>query len=72
VQQPWPSEAPAQIKAVAEVLAQAGSALTLDGVAARFTARGRWRERLPGILDLLVALGHARQQGVGAWVDVGR
>jgi hypothetical protein len=72
VQQPWPTQAPAQIKAVAEVLAQAGAALTLDGVAARFSARGRWRERLPGILDLLVTLGRARVQGDGAWVDVGR
>jgi hypothetical protein len=70
--QPWPSEAPAQIKAVADVLAQAGTALTLDDIAASFTARGRWRERLPGILDLLVALGRARPQGEAAWVDVGR
>jgi hypothetical protein len=72
VQQPWPTAAPAQIKAVAEVLAQAGMALTLDDVAARFSARGRWRERVPGILDLLVTLGRARQQGEAAWVDVGR
>jgi hypothetical protein len=71
-QQPWPTEAPAQIKAVAEVLAQASAALTLDDIAARFTARGRWRERLPGILDLLVTLGRARQQGDAAWLDVGR
>ncbi len=70
--QPWPSEAPAQIKAVADVLAQAGTALTLDDIAASFTARGRWRERLPGILDLLVALGRARPQGDTSWVDVGR
>lgn len=70
--QPWPSEAPAQIKAVADVLAQTGTALTLEDIAASFTARGRWRERLPGILDLLVALGRARPQGEAAWVDVGR
>jgi hypothetical protein len=54
------------------VLAQAGTALKLDDIAASFTARGRWRERLPGILDLLVALGRARPQGDTSWVDVGR
>lgn len=72
VPKPWPSQAPEQIKAVAQVLAQAGSALTLDAVAAHFNARGRWRERLPGILDLLVDLGRARVQGSQAWVDAGR
>ncbi len=72
VPQPWPTTAPAQIKAVADVLAQAGAALTLDGVAARFTARGRWRARLPGILDILVSLGRVRPHGDAAWVDVGR
>jgi hypothetical protein len=28
-------------------------------LAARFAGRGRWRERLPKILDMLVALGRA-------------
>ncbi len=57
VQRPWPSSLPEQIKAVADVLAQAGRALTLDDVAAHFSGRGRWRERLPTLLDTLHALG---------------
>jgi len=69
---PWPTGLADQIKAVADVLADAGTSLDLDGLAARFTSRGRWRERLPTILDALVALGRARTQGDGRWVDAGR
>jgi hypothetical protein len=35
-------------------------ALALADLEARFQARGRWRERLPVILDTLAALGRAR------------
>ena len=69
---PWPTGLADQIKAVADVLADAGTSLDLDGLAARFTSRGRWRERLPTILDALVALGRARTQDGGRWVDAGR
>ena len=69
---PWPIGLPEQIKAVADVLADSGSSLDLDGLAARFSNRGRWRERLPTILDALVALGRARTQDDGRWVDAGR
>ena len=68
---PWPSGLPDQIKAVADVLADTGTSLELDSLAARFSSRGRWRERLPTILDALVALGRARTQGDGRWVDAG-
>ena len=68
---PWPSGLPDQIKAVADILADAGASLDLDGLAARFSSRGRWRERLPTILDALVALGRARTQGDGRWVGAG-
>jgi hypothetical protein len=37
--------------------------LALPDLDARFTARGRWRERLPVILDTLEALGRARPPG---------
>lgn len=58
---PWPSGLPEQIKAVAEVLAASPRALALADVEARFTSRGRWRDRLPTILDTLEALGRARR-----------
>jgi hypothetical protein len=57
--QPWPKDLTEQIKAVASVLAEARGPQTEDDLAARFTGRGRWRERLPKILDMLVALGRA-------------
>jgi hypothetical protein len=58
---PWPTGLPEQIKAVADVLAASGSPLALPDLEARFTARGRWRARLPVILDTLEALGRARR-----------
>jgi hypothetical protein len=58
---PWPSGLPEQIKAVADVLATTPQPLTLAALEAHFTARGRWRERLPTILETLEALGRARR-----------
>jgi hypothetical protein len=69
---PWPAGLADQIKAVADALASAGTHLDLDALATRFSGRGRWRERLPTILDALVALGRARVADGGAWVDAGR
>ena len=57
---PWPTGLPEQIKAVAELLAASPQPLALADIEARFQARGRWRERLPVILDTLAALGRAR------------
>lgn len=71
-QKPWPSSLAEQIKAVADALANAGTSLDLDTLAARFSGRGRWRERLPTILDALVALGRARVPMEACWVDAGR
>jgi len=68
----WPSGLADQIKAVADALASAGTSQSLDAIAARFSGRGRWRERLPTILDALVALGRARMVDGGGWVDAGR
>jgi len=62
----WPAGLPEQIKAVAEVLATSGRALSLAELEARFNARGRWRDRLPTILDTLEALGRARRPQPGA------
>jgi hypothetical protein len=69
--QPWPASMAEQVKAVADVLAQAGTALDLDAIAAHFSSRGRWRERLPSILDTLVALGRIHAQSAALWVNVG-
>ena len=60
VKRPWPTGLPEQIKAVAELLAASPQPLALADIEARFQARGRWRERLPVILDTLAALGRAR------------
>jgi len=66
---PWPIGIPDQIKAVADVLAATGQVLTADIIAAHFVGRGRWRERLPMILDALVAIGSARQVSDNQWSD---
>lgn len=58
---PWPSGLPEQIKAVSEVLASAGRPLALDDLAAHFAGRGRWRDRLPTIVETLEAIGRARR-----------
>ena len=60
---PWPAGIAEQIKAVADVMAGSGHALGLADLEARFSARGRWRERLPVILDTLEALGRVRRVG---------
>ncbi|WP_291518690.1 DNA methyltransferase [Acidovorax sp.] len=57
---PWPSGITEQIKAVADVLATTPRALDLDGVAACFKGKGRWRERLPTLLETLSSLGRIR------------
>jgi hypothetical protein len=66
----WPTGLPEQIKAVSEVMAAAGRPLTLDDLAAHFKARGRWRDRLPTIVETLEAIGRARrtsQAAAPAW-----
>ena len=45
---------------VTELLSAQARPLSLAEIQARFSARGRWRERLPMILDTLAALGRAR------------
>lgn len=64
---PWPTGLAEQIKAVAEVMSGTPRALSLADVEARFSARGRWRDRLPVILDTLEALGRVRPVAEGRW-----
>ncbi|MBX3712939.1 MAG: class I SAM-dependent DNA methyltransferase [Lysobacter sp.] len=63
--QPWPKDAVAQVRAIADLLAASPAPLSLDDIAARFTARGPWKKRLPQVLDMLTALGRARRSGDG-------
>ncbi|HEV2538369.1 MAG TPA: DNA methyltransferase [Frateuria sp.] len=58
--QPWPKDTVAQVRAVADTLTASAVPLSVDDIAARFTARGPWKKRLPQLLDMLVALGRAR------------
>ena len=46
---------------MARVLGTDSAALSLDAIAAQFSGRGKWKARLPQILDTLVALGRARR-----------
>ena len=57
--QPWPKDAVAQVRAVADVLSASPLALSADDIAARFTGRGPWKKRLPQLLDMLEAMGRA-------------
>jgi hypothetical protein len=58
---PWPKDAVAQVRAVADALSASSLPLSIDDIAARFTARGPWKKRLPQLLDMLVALGRAQE-----------
>lgn len=57
---PWPSETPAQVAAIANVLAETDVPLKESDIAERFTGRGPWKKRLPELLETLVALSRAR------------
>lgn len=62
----WPSDLPSQIRAVADTLGRSTTPLSLDLLAAGFSGRGRWKERLPTILESFQALGRARERE-GGW-----
>lgn len=64
--QPWPASLPEQVRAVAQALAAAGTALAMPAIEARFKGRGPWKKGLPRILETLEALGRARRED-GGW-----
>ena len=66
-QTPWPNTLPEQIKAVADVLSATPTAIDIDGIAAHFKGKGRWRERLPMILETLVAIGQVQLIDRNKW-----
>ena len=59
---PWPTELPAQMRAVADALSAGPGALDEAALADAFTGRGPWIKRLPQILQTLEALGRARAE----------
>ena len=65
--QPWPTALPAQIRLLADTLAASATPLSPEQLAARFQGKGRWRERLPTLLDTLAALGRVQPQADGRW-----
>jgi hypothetical protein len=69
-QQAWPATLPEQIKAVADILSAAPAALDLDAIATQFKGKGRWRERLPVILETLVAIGRAQIYRDEKWMGL--
>lgn len=64
---PWPSGLPEQIKAVANLLATTTQPLSTEAIASGFNGRGRWRSRLPTILETLEALGRAHRADSERW-----
>jgi hypothetical protein len=60
---PWPKDPVQQVRAVADVIAASAVPLSEDDIAARFTARGPWKKRLPQLLAMLVALGRVQESG---------
>jgi hypothetical protein len=59
---------PDQLAAVARILADTPTAQTEAQLAAHFTGKGRWKSRLPDILEALAALGRARRLDDGRWM----
>lgn len=49
------------LHAVVGVLAASAGLLSATDIAARFTARGAWKKRLPPLPDMLAAPGRARE-----------
>ena len=69
-QQPWPNNMPLQVSATAQLLASAGTALSLSEIEASFKGKGPWKKGLPRILETLEALGRVRREendGSGSW-----
>ena len=58
----WPKDAVAQVRAVADALTESPLPQSLNELAARFSGRGRWKKRLPQLLEMLVALGRATER----------
>jgi len=62
---PWPGTLPAQVSAIAQLLASTGASMSLGDIEASFKGKGPWKKGLPRILETLEALGRARREGEG-------
>ena len=60
-QSPWPAALPDQMALLARLLDS--SPQSLPQLASRISGKGAWKKRLPDLLQTLVALGRARQDG---------
>jgi len=58
---PWPATLPEQMALLASLLNE--TPLNEAAIAAQITGKGPWKKRLPDLLQTLVALGRARQEG---------
>ncbi len=66
---PWPAKLPEQMALIAGLLAAATTPQSELHLAAQITGKGSWKKRLPDLLQTLVALGRARQDGEN-WMAV--
>lgn len=60
---PWPKDTVDQVRAVADLLAASPIPISIDEIGECFTARGPWKRRLPKLVEMLVALGRAQEEG---------
>ena len=60
---PWPAALPEQMALLARLLTESSIPQSEPSLAAQITGKGPWKKRLPDLLQTLVALGRARQEG---------
>ena len=48
-----------QVAAVAQLLEHANAPMTLEQITACFTGKGKWKQRVPGIISTLIVLARA-------------
>ncbi len=66
--QAWPETLPEQMAALAALLD--ATPRSLDDIAAQFSGRGKWKTRLPALLETLAALGRAQAGMDGCWLAI--
>ena len=57
----WPKDPLEQVRAVAGLLRDSPIPLDQDNITAQFKGRGKWKQRVPDLLDTLVAVGQATE-----------